>query len=99
MDGIARDQHAGEIEQSEQRPGGGDLVAVARDRDLTHHQPRLAGEGGDDGQRRRRGGTVERAAQGLAIDRQHAAAGLAEAIDKLGKAGRKRRWVEQPEQS
>jgi hypothetical protein len=51
VDGIAGDQHAGEIEQAKQCAGRGDLVAAVRNGNLAQHQPRLAGERSDDRQR------------------------------------------------
>jgi hypothetical protein len=62
VDGVSGDQNPGQVEQAEQGAGGGDRVAARRHRRLARHQPRLAGEGGDNVQ----GGTARRTVEGPA---------------------------------
>ena len=59
-------------------PYRGDLVGFLIDRDLAEDQPLLAAPGADHVQRRAGRGAVERAPQGLAIDRDHPLMSLGE---------------------
>jgi len=96
--GVAGHQHPGQVEPPEQRACRGDLVAARRHRRLAQHQPGVAGEGGDDVQRRGSGGAVERAAQRLAVDGHHPLTILAEAVQEPPEADAERRRIERPEQ-
>ena len=97
VDGVAGNQHAGQIERPQQCPG--DIVAALGDRHPANHgachrkrtRPRRV-------QRRSVGSTVERAAQRLAIDRQDTRPAGSECFEELPGAGRERRRIEQVEQ-
>jgi len=70
VQGIERDQVAGEAELAEQRLGGRDLVGLIIDVAVRQHQ---RGVGGEDAEHLRGGAVaelVEAAAQRFAIDRQ-----------------------------
>ena len=95
--GVAGDEQAVERQGLEQRSGGEGLVLALGHRLLGDGDPRAGAEGGDDVQRRAARRPVEGAAQGLAVDGEHAVAGGAEVVEEGLEDTTEGSRIEQPE--
>lgn len=96
---VGGDRAAIEREQRQEFGQGRDLVAVAVDPALAQDQALLAGPGADQMQRAGPCTTVERAADGLAVDRHHLVDPGGKGCHEPPEASLKRFGVQQAEQA